>query len=801
MTESQLHSKKQLSEFLLSLFFPRVGGESRGEQVLFSAAAFLCALLFSGAEALFGTCPFGIALLSAAQNRLFLIYAGAVAGILIFGGGTAPVYIALYTAVLLLRFLLSTPRAGSRFLPASRAYFHEAPSLRIAVGAGVGILAGLYQLMVGGFRLPSILYALFMTLETPILAFLFLPFFLSDLTLSEIMGHRKFPTSERLSVFGKWADALFLFSACTVGAVTVYALSPFRLFGFSFAYLLAAFLTLYASHRKDALCGAVAGFLLIAPTAILPAPAFLLLGFLSGLLWRFGTLYALSASIVASGIVLGTLGGIQGFLSGFPEIMLAAALFWPLFAGIQKKGKSVPAAENATVYYNQNQDLLHMKRLSEAFLNLSGTFESLAATMRRPDKREILSLCRRVASAHCSVCDRRDSCPYTGHAPLGRSMEILAVRLSEGQNDLMGVFTEEQLAKCHAVGGILTDILTEYAESKREKEAPGAGDLLSADYAMLAKVLSDAALRDSEERSEDKRLSADLLSALESHGGFRGNVTVFGKRRKQILLSGNSWAGERLSVDDIRALFEQLCCCRLSEPSFDFGSGQMTVETHTERRFDADFITATLPGGGEVSGDVTRSFENEEGYSYKLLSDGMGSGKTACLTAELTGAYLSELLRSGAAADTALKMLNQVIRQKGSECSATIDLLELDLLYGKASFIKSGAATSYVRRGKDVFRIRSKTMPIGLLKSIDAERIHFDIYDGDVIILLSDGISQVPEDAPWLLSLLSDGWDPNLPTMADKIIEAARAAGKTDDMTVGLCRITDRREKKQSQSA
>ena len=797
MTESQLHTKKQLSDFLLSLLFPRVGGESRGEQVLFSMTSFVGALLFAGAEAVFGTCPFGISYLAAVRNRVFLSYAGAVLGILLFGGVTAPVYIFLYTAVLLIRFLLSTPRKGGRILPDCYAYFHEEPALRVAVSAVFGFTASAYQLLVGGLSLPSILYAVLTVVEVPLFAFLFLAFFEADITLSEIIGRRKMNLDERLSRYGKYAFVYFLFSALSIGAVTVYALSPYRLFGFSFANLLAACLTLYASNRKDALVGAFAGLCLVAPTDILLSPAFLVLGFTAGLLWRFSSLYALGASVILSSVLLAVTGGLSGFLGGAPEILLAAVLFWPLFSGLQKRGKNAAVLPgDTTVYYNQNSDLLHMKRLSTAFENLSGTFESMASYMRRPDKRELEALCRRVMKAHCSICDRRDMCVHTGVSPMNSSLTKLSDRLAAGGRDLMGVFNEAETRDCLSIGSVLTDILSEYAREKEEKERNSTGDLLSADYAMLSRVLSDAAERDAEERAEDKRLSADLTAALESHGGFRGNVTVFGKRQKQILVSGNYWEGERLSVDEIRALFEQLCCCRLSEPTFDFSGGQMTVETHTERRFDSDFITATLAGGGEMSGDVTRSFDNAEGYSYKLLSDGMGSGKTASMTASLTGAYLSELLQSGASPDTALKMLNQVIRQKGCECSATIDLLELDLIYGKASFIKSGAATSYVRRGNDVFRIRSKTMPIGLLKSIDAEKINFDLCDGDVIVMLSDGVSQVPEDAPWLLSLLTEGWDSNLPTMADKIIEAARAEGRADDMTVGLCRIGDRRERK-----
>ncbi len=794
MTESQLHTKKQVLPFLRDLLFPRVGGEGRGEQVLFLGVSCLFSFLFAGAEALFGSAPFGLAFLAAAQNRIFPVYLAAVLGILVFGGGTAPIYIAAYSLILFLRFVLSTPRDGTRLLPASRAYFHEEPALRIAVAAAISFLCAVYQLLVGGVRLPSILYAVAMAVETPILTFLFLPFFECDLTLGEVAGRQRVRIHERLPRYGKHADLLFAFSALTVGATAVYALSPFSIFGFSFAYLLAGCLTIYAARRRDGILGALTGFAAVAPTAILPSPAFALFGFFLGLLSRFGSFAALGGGLSAATLVLGLIGGAPLLFEALPELVLSTVLIYPVFQAVQKRRGAETVAGETTVYYNQNSDLLHMKRLSEAFLNLSGTFESMTAYMKKPDRREIAALCRRVVTAHCSICERRDACVHREDASLSHALDRLATKLAGGSREgLLAAFTDAQMRDCRAVGTIVTDILSEYTEDTHEKEKNATSDLLSADYAMLSRVLSDAAERDLAERSEDKRMSSDLCAALESHGGFRGSVTVFGKRQKQILISGNAWEGERLSVDEIRALFEQICCSRLSEPRFDFSGGQMAIETHTEKRFDCEFVTAAVAGGGEMSGDVIRSFDNEEGYSYKLLSDGMGSGREASMTASLTGAYLSELLASGAAADTALKMLNQVIRQKGCECSATIDLLELDLIYGRAAFIKSGAAASYVRRGKDVFRIRSKTMPIGLLKSIDAERIHFELADGDTVIMLSDGVSQTPEDAPWLLSLLTDGWDPNLPTMAEAIIDAAKAHGRRDDMTVGLCRIVDRR--------
>ena len=640
MTERQIHTQKEVFSFLKDLVFPRVGGESRGEQILFSAVSFLSAFLFAGAEAPFGTCPFGLALLTAVRNRAFLVFAGAVTGICFRGGNTAPVYIVFFTLTLLARFLLSLPRNNHKILPASPASYHEAPALRVSVGCLSGLSLAIYQLAVGGFRLPSLLYGLGMILFTPVLTFLYLVFLECDFTLSEMLGQQKTETADRLSRFGRFAPYLLIFSAWALGATLVYSLKDFYLFGFSFAYLGAAFLTLYASNRKDALTGGVFGLLATIPLGYTISPAFGLLGFFSGILWKFGSFYALLAGCLSAGVYLSVTGGVMVLLSVIPEILLSAALFWPIFAGMQKREKDRKAAGDTLVYYNQNTDLLHMKRLSEAFLNLSGTFRNMAEYMKKPDRSETLSLCRQVAVSHCKICEKKDICSHTGNPPLSPSLDALAERLSAGKRDLLGVFSETEVRECTQLGAILTDVLSRHAEERQEKDKNGAGELLSADYAMLSRILSDAAENDRCERAEDKRLASELCAALESHGGFHGSVTVFGQRQKQILLSGNYWEGRRLSVEEIRALFEQLCCCRLSDPAFDFSGGQMTVEMHTERRFDCEFTTATLPGSGEMSGDVIRSFENAEQFSYKLLSDGMGSGKTASMTAELTGAYL-----------------------------------------------------------------------------------------------------------------------------------------------------------------
>jgi stage II sporulation protein E len=215
------------------------------------------------------------------------------------------------------------------------------------------------------------------------------------------------------------------------------------------------------------------------------------------------------------------------------------------------------------------------------------------------------------------------------------------------------------------------------------------------------------------------------------------------------------------------------------------------MEMKSVRRFRADTCrTYRAADSGSVSGDTITFFENDRDYFYALLSDGMGHGSRAALTSGVCSVFLERMLGAGNSKTTSLRLLNNLIRMGGEESGATVDLLELDLLSGQASFIKSGAAPSYVKRGDNLFRIRSKTVPIGLTEVLDAEKIRFDVEPGDVIVMLSDGICQSGEDAPWLMEILSGDFSGELSPIAERIVGvAAGTHDRRDDMSVALIRV------------
>ena len=122
-------------------------------------------------------------------------------------------------------------------------------------------------------------------------------------------------------------------------------------------------------------------------------------------------------------------------------------------------------------------------------------------------------------------------------------------------------------------------------------------------------------------------------------------------------------------------------------------------------------------------------------------------------------------------------------------------IFSVDLFKGDAEFLKSGAAASYVKRGSSIFRIKSKTAPLGLMKNVDAEKIKIELEGDDYIIMLSDGIAQSAEDTPWLLDLLSKPPKRNLKEYADTILSAAmKNLPRSDDMTVLVTKVIKRKD-------
>lgn len=206
---------------------------------------------------------------------------------------------------------------------------------------------------------------------------------------------------------------------------------------------------------------------------------------------------------------------------------------------------------------------------------------------------------------------------------------------------------------------------------------------------------------------------------------------------------------------------------------------------------------AAFHAKGEISGDVYSCMEVEKGKYLLALADGMGSGQMALEESTATIELLESFMDSGFENDLAIKIINSVLVLKSDiENFSTMDITLIDEYTGVAEFLKLGAATSFILRNQEVITIQATTLPVGILHDVDVAICKKQLKDGDVIIMVTDGMLQGENDLlgkeDTFKHFILEANTNNPAYMAEYLMKKSRdllGNGDKDDMTIIVARI------------
>ena len=237
------------------------------------------------------------------------------------------------------------------------------------------------------------------------------------------------------------------------------------------------------------------------------------------------------------------------------------------------------------------------------------------------------------------------------------------------------------------------------------------------------------------------------------------------KRRlkKKHILAGNIWMLEQpdekiqyfcelytkgnrcISATEAGQVLSKMCGCQMT-PRIE-GKMFLTKEIMTVR-FVEDVNFRILYGAAKVtkdretiSGDNYMCTAEDNGQFFMCLSDGMGSGLEACKESEHVVDLLEQLVESGFSGESAAKLVNSVLNlQMRDGKFSTVDVSIIDLYTGMCHFLKAGAATTFIKRDQWVESISSESMALGLVFPADYESLTKKLYNGDFLIMVTDGV-------------------------------------------------------------
>jgi len=227
---------------------------------------------------------------------------------------------------------------------------------------------------------------------------------------------------------------------------------------------------------------------------------------------------------------------------------------------------------------------------------------------------------------------------------------------------------------------------------------------------------------------------------------------------------------------------------------------EFTMKLKEAHTYGVVAAAANVPKEKDVSGDQHSIIEIPDGQYLLALSDGMGSGLSANHESAATIELLEEFIKSGFDKDTAVKMINSVLVLKsGEESFSTMDMAIIDMYSGITEFIKIGAATTFIKRKHYVEVVGSTSLPVGILNKVDIETQRIQLKDGDLIIMVTDGVLDVEKDMfnqeNTFIQLIEEINSNNPQCVANTLLEKAQSLIRgeiADDMTIIVARIWEK---------
>ncbi len=296
---------------------------------------------------------------------------------------------------------------------------------------------------------------------------------------------------------------------------------------------------------------------------------------------------------------------------------------------------------------------------------------------------------------------------------------------------------------------------------------------------------------------KDTSLETYLKKKLKPMGLAVHSVLVYSQenKRQEVYLTLNTRRRRCVAVKEVAAVLSKWMEKSMmpARDSRAFVGSERTTFLFVERtNFQVLYgVAKEIKGEEQISGDNFSLHYCREGQFVSALSDGMGSGIAAYKESELVIDLLEQFLDAGFTKETAVRMINSALLVRSEpEIFSTIDMSALDLYTGVCEFLKVGASTTFIRRENWVETISSTSLPAGVFHKLDLDCTSKKLYDGDMVIMMTDGVLDslpIAHQESMMKDIIMEHETANPKELASYILNRVRqyrADAPADDMTV-----------------
>ena len=449
---------------------------------------------------------------------------------------------------------------------------------------------------------------------------------------------------------------------------------------------------------------------------------------------------------------------------------------------------------------------MRIREVSSVFQELSHTFSQISSTVFKPDDEVMNKTVESVAHSVCSGCFKQAQCWDKNFYQTYRAVFDTITRIDiEGEVGKREV--PQELNKfCTKTEQMVLALNQAVTISKRDmkwqSQLAECRDMVAGQLDGISSIMGELAA----EIRKENHVSADheehIVAALEHLGLSIRSVDIInldvGKVEIEVTSTGATSAdeGEKLIAPLLSEIIGENIVVSNKRYWEDENGVTMTLSSAKLYHIETG-VASAAKDGRLMCGDSFTSLDVGNGKFAVAVSDGMGNGERAMQESSAAIRLLQQLLKAGFDEQLAIKTVNSVLLLRSKdEIFTTLDLALIDMFTAKAEFLKIGSAPSFIKRGSQVLSISGENVPIGILQDIDIQTVEEELQEGDLLILMSDGIFDAPKHTDdkegWLKKKIREFQSSDPQEIADMLVELAVRInhGKIiDDMTVLVAKV------------
>ena len=462
------------------------------------------------------------------------------------------------------------------------------------------------------------------------------------------------------------------------------------------------------------------------------------------------------------------------------------------------------------VHMNRIQQLTTIKldNFASAFKKLATTFSTIAIKKTSFTQKDISHLFEDVTDRVCAQCGLFEYCWTKDFYNTYQAAYGILIAAEHKDQITPSDVPEAFRGKCMKVERFVEVLNQTFEIYKRDlmwhNRIVETRELISQQLQSVSSIIKRLSSEIEEQVVFKRDMEKQVKEELAAKGiRIQDTLIILNVNKKYEIAIITDWKVER--VEDQKAIISILNnvigrSFKIEQQHHGVDQREFTLKIKEAHRYGVVAGVANVAKENNISGDQYTRIEIPDGQYLLALSDGMGSGISAHHESAATIELLEEFIKSGFDKDMAIRMINSVLILKSNEETfSTMDMAIIDMYSGITEFIKIGAATTFIKKKNYVEVVGSTSLPVGMLNKVDIETHKKQLKDGDMIIMVTDGILDVEKNQfnqeNTFIQLIEEIESHNPQHMADALLEKAQrliCGDIADDMTIIVARIWEK---------